>query len=588
MIRELLAVADGDAGRLMRWSLAGLVAEAVLMGIGFALLVPLLRALFAEDLATAWMWLAIMVGVLAVYALVRFRAQMAGYIAAVGLARGLFTRLGDHIAKLPLGWFEADRVGKVGRLTSQGVVDVMGIPAHLLRPVVTGFVTPATVVALMFVFDWRLATAALITAPAAWLTYHWSGNLVQRTDHRKDAAAAEAAGRLVEFAQSQAVLRAFGRAAERHSQLDDALQEQRNAGRAQLVAVIPGLSTFVLVLQLAFTIVMLFGTSLALGGEIDAPEMLALMVLAARYVEPLLMAADIGGALRIGRNSLTRMDELLATRTLPETKVPAEVGGSDIVFDGVRFAYDDRPVLTDVSFTAPARTMTALVGPSGSGKTTIARLVARFWDVDAGSVRIGGTDVRQLATEDLMAQLSLVFQDVYLFDGSIADNIRMGRADATDEEVREAARLARVDEIVDRLPDGYATRVGEGGTALSGGERQRVSIARAILKNTPIVLLDEATAALDPENERAVQEALRALAADRTLLVIAHRLQTVEAADQIIVLDGGRIAEQGTHEALIDGNGLYAAFWTERRRAAGWRLTPEGQAVSGTTNPTTT
>ena len=580
MIRALLAVADGDAGRLMRWSLAGLVAEAVLMGVGFALLVPLLRALFAEDLATAWMWLAIMVGVLAVYALVRFRAQMAGYIAAVGLARGLFTRLGDHIARLPLGWFEADRVGKVGRLTSQGVVDVMGIPAHLLRPVVTGFVTPVTVIALMFVFDWRLATAALITAPAAWLTYHWSGNLVQRTDHRKDAAAAEAAGRLVEFAQSQAVLRAFGRAAERHSQLDDALQEQRNAGRAQLVAVIPGLSTFVLVLQLAFTIVMLFGTSLALGGEIDAPEMLALMVLAARYVEPLLMAADIGGALRIGRNSLTRMDELLATRTLPETKVPAEVGGSDIVFDGVRFAYDDRPVLTDVSFTAPARTMTALVGPSGSGKTTIARLVARFWDVNAGSVRIGGTDVRQLATEDLMAQLSLVFQDVYLFDGSIADNIRMGRADATDEEVREAARLARVDEIVDRLPDGYATRVGEGGTARSGGERQRVSIARAILKNTPIVLLDEATAALDPENERAVQEALRALAADRTLLVIAHRLQTVEAADQIIVLDGGRIAEQGTHEALIDGNGLYAAFWTERRRAAGWRLTPEGQAVS--------
>ena len=586
MIRALLAVADGDAGRLMRWSLAGLVAEAVLMGIGFALLVPLLRALFAEDLATAWTWLAIMVGVLAVYALVRFRAQMAGYIAAVGLARGLFTRLGEHIAKLPLGWFEADRVGKVGRLTSQGVVDVMGIPAHLLRPVVTGFVTPATVIALMFVFDWRLATAALITAPAAWLTYQWSGNLVQRTDHRKDAAAAEAAGRLVEFAQSQAVLRAFGRAAERHSQLDDALQEQRNAGRAQLVAVIPGLSTFVLVLQLAFTIVMLFGTNLALGGEIDAPEMLALMVLAARYVEPLLMAADIGGALRIGRNSLTRMDELLATRTLPETKVPAEVGGSDIVFDGVRFAYDDRPVLTDVSFTAPARTMTALVGPSGSGKTTIARLVARFWDVNAGSVRIGGTDVRQLATEDLMAQLSLVFQDVYLFDGSIADNIRMGRADATDEEVREAARLARVDEIVDRLPDGYATRVGEGGTALSGGERQRVSIARAILKNTPIVLLDEATAALDPENERAVQEALRALAADRTLLVIAHRLQTVEAADQIIVLDGGRIAEQGTHEALIDGKGLYAAFWTERRRAAGWRLTPEVSTVPGRTNPT--
>ena len=572
MIRPLLAVADGDARRLLRWSLVGLVAEAVLMGIGFALLVPVLRALFANDTATAWTWLLVMVGVLGVYAIVRFRTQMAGYLAAVGLARELFTRLGDHIAKLPLGWFEADRVGRIGRLTSQGVIDVMGVPAHLLRPIVTAFVTPATVIALMVVFDWRLALAALITAPLAMLTYRWSGNLVQRTNHRTDAAAADAAGRLVEFAQSQAVLRAFGRAAERHRQLDDALVEQRDAGRTQLVTVVPGLVSFVLVVQLAFTVVMLFGTNLALGGEIDAPEMLALMVLAARYVEPLINAADLGGALRIGRNSLERMDALLATPPLPEPTAPGTVGGAEIVFDRVHFAYDDRPVLRDVSFTAPARAMTALVGPSGSGKTTIARLVARFWDVDAGTVRIGGTDIRELATEHLMDQLSLVFQDVYLFDGSIADNIRMGRSDATDAEVLEAARLARVDEIVARLPDGYGTRVGEGGAALSGGERQRVSIARAILKNTPIVLLDEATAALDPVNERAVQEALRALAADRTLLVIAHRLQTVEAADQIVVLDEGRIVEQGTHETLLDGGGRYAAFWAERRRAAGWRL----------------
>lgn len=575
MIRPLLAVASPEAGRLVRWNLAGLIAESVLMGIGFVLLVPVLRALFAQDTAAAWDWVAIMAGVLAVYAVVRFRTQMAGYMAAMAVARGLFARLGDHIAKLPLGWFQADRVGKVGRLTSQGVIDVMGVPAHLLRPFVTAIVTPITVVALMFVFDWRLAAAALITAPAAFLVYRWTGNLVQRTDHRTDAAAVEVAGRLVEFAQSQAVLRAFGRVADRHRLLDDTLQDLRDAGRAQLVTVVPGLAAFVLVVQLAFTIVMLFGTTLALGGDIDAPEMLALMVLAARYVEPLIMAADIGGALRISRNSLTRIDNLLATPPLPEAAKPATAGGAEIAFDHVSFAYDDRPVLTGVGFTAPAHAITALVGPSGSGKTTVARLVARFWDVDAGSVRIGGTDVREYPTADLMAQVSLVFQDVYLFDGSIADNIRMGRADATDAEIREAARLARVDEIVERLPYGFDTRVGEGGMALSGGERQRVSIARAILKDTPIVLLDEATAALDPENERAVQDALRALAADRTLLVIAHRLQTVEAADQIIVLDGGRIVEQGTHRDLLEAEGRYAAFWSERKRAAGWRLMPE-------------
>ena len=581
MIRPLLAVASPEAGRLIRWNLAGLIVESVLTGIGFALLVPLLRALFAQDTAAAWGWTAVMAGVLAVYAVVRFRTQMIGYMAGVTIARGLFAQLGDHIAKLPLGWFQADRMGKVGRLTSHGVIDVMGMPAHLLRPFISGMVTPITVVALMFLFDWRLALAALITTPVAFLVFRWSGSLVQRSEHRTDAASVEAGGRLVEFAQSQAVLRAFGRVASRHRLLDDALQEQRDAGRAMLLNVVPGMTSFVLVVQLSFTIVMLYGTSLALGGEIDIPEVLALLVLAVRYVEPMIMVSEIGSAMRIARNSLTRMDDLLATPPLEEAAQPAPVGGSEIVFDRVGFAYDDRPVLSEVSFTAPAQAITALVGPSGSGKTTIARLVARFWDVNAGSVRIGGTDVRGFSTAALMAQLSLVFQDVYLFDGSIAENIRMGRADATDAEVREAARLARVDEIVARLPDGFDTRVGEGGTALSGGERQRVSIARAILKNTPIVLLDEATAALDPENERAVQDALRALAADRTLLVIAHRLQTVESADRIVVLDGGRIVEQGSHRELLAANGRYAAFWSERKRAAGWRLTdpaPEAPA----------
>ena len=576
MIRALMTVAGEDGARPLRRNLAGLVAEAVLMGVGFALLVPLLRALFARDTETAWIWLVVMAGVLVVYALIRYRTQLAGYSAAMGLAGGLFTRLGDHIAKLPLGWFQADRVGSVGRLTSQGVIDVMGVPAHLLRPVVTAFVTPATVIALMFVFDWRLALAALITAPVAMLVYRWTGNLVQRADHRTDAAAAEAAGRVVEFAQSQAVLRAFGRVAEGHGLLDDALKEQRDAGRAMILTAVPGLMTFVLVVQLAFTIVLLFGTSLALGGDIDAAEMLALLVLAARYVEPLIAAADLGGALRISRNSLARMDALLATPPLPEPAVPAQAGAPDIVFDRVSFAYDDRPVLTDLSFSVPARSMVAVVGPSGSGKTTIARLVARFWDVQSGTVRVGGVDVRALSTEGLMAQLSLVFQDVYLFDGTIADNIRMGRPDATEEEVEAAARLARVDEIVGRLPDGFTTRVGEGGTALSGGERQRVSIARAILKDAPIVLLDEATAALDPENEQAVQQGLRALAADRTLLVIAHRLQTVLSADSIVVLDQGRIVEQGPHDRLLAADGRYAAFWNERSRAAGWRLDVTG------------
>ena len=222
--------------------------------------------------------------------------------------------------------------------------------------------------------------------------------------------------------------------------------------------------------------------------------------------------------------------------------------------------------------------MTAIVGASGSGKTTILRLIARFWDVGSGSVRIGGVDVRDMTTEDLMARISVVFQDVYLFDGSIAENIRLGRPEASDAEVLEAARLARVDDIAARLPGGLDAGVGEGGAVLSGGERQRVSIARAILKDAPIVLLDEATSALDPLNEAAVQAALHALTRGKTLVIVAHRLQTVRQAQQILVLEGGRITEQGAHDDLIALNGRYAAFWMERRRAAGWRIGPAPHA----------
>ena len=469
-----MTAADPDAAGPLRWNLVGLAFEGILLGVGFALLVPLLRAVFDADYGAAWAWLGVMIGVLAVYAVLRYRTQMSGYRAAIGLAESLFLRLGVHIARLPLGWFEAGRVGAIGRLTSQGVVDVMGVPAHLLRPIVNAFVTPAVVIIVMFAFDWRLALAALITAPLAAIVYRWSGNLVQTTDHRTDAAASEAAARIVEFAQAQAVLRAFGRGTRGHRQLEEALAEQREAGRYQLLTAAPGLSAFILVVQAAFTILILFGLDLALGGEIEAAELLAVLVLAVRYVEPLAAAADLGGALRISRNSLHRMDALLATPPLLEPAVSATTAGAALEFDSVRFAYEpdaERPVLDSVDFTVLERTMTAIVGPSGSGKTTILRLIARFWDVNDGQVRIGGANVRDLSTEDLMAQISVVFQDVYLFDGTIEENIRLGHDGASEQEVREAAALARVDEIAERLPGGLGARVGEGGAALSGGER---------------------------------------------------------------------------------------------------------------------
>ncbi|MGC0422656.1 ABC transporter ATP-binding protein [Embleya sp. AB8] len=577
MIRQLLRiVAPQDLGRFRRY-LAILTLYGVLQGVGVVLIVPVLRPLLRGDTDAAHPWLAVLAGVSLLACVAYYAQAMLGFTSALALLRGLHHRVGDHVSALPLGWFSADRVGRLAQSTSQGTVMITGVPAHLLQPLVTAVVTPITVAVGMACFDWRLALATIVAAPLLALVYRWANTLIARTTHAVDAAAVESSGRVVEFADAQPVLRAFGRTAEGHRLLDDSLLAQRRAAVRLVRSSVPGSAGFALAVQAAFTVIVVVGVTLALNGDVAVPELIALLVLATRFTGPLIEVADLGAALRLAAHDIDQIDELLAVAPLPEPAAPKALAdptaGTEISFEHVDFGYrSDRPVLRDVSFTVPPRTMTALVGPSGSGKTTITRLIARFWDVDGGCVKVGGVDVRELATAELMGRLSLVFQDVYLFDDTIEANIRVGRPDATDAEVRHAARLARVDEIVARLPAGWQTRVGERGAALSGGERQRVSIARALLKDAPVVLLDEATAALDPENEAVVQDALRALAADRTLIVIAHRLQTVIAADRIVVLDEGRVVQTGTHAELAGRPGRYADFRAERERALGWRI----------------
>ncbi|MEM9036051.1 MAG: ABC transporter ATP-binding protein [Actinomycetota bacterium] len=581
LLRLLLEVLSAQYGARLRTFIRLEVIAAALGGIAFVLIVPTLDALLREDTGEALTWLLIALAVVVAYAVVGYRAKALGYEVGSTVSRGLHRRIGHQVVRLPLGWFDGTRQGPMGQLASKGVVDVMGVPAHLARALIVAVVTPGTLVIGMFFFDWRLALAALLTLPMLVLTAQITGALVKKADARLHAARSEANSRIIEFSTHQPVLRAFGRSVEGDERLDDALVEQRDASRNLLVTVVPGMTGFIAAIQIAFGVVFVIGTNLALGGDVGVAELVALLVLTVRFVEPLIVAADLMGALRLAESSLGRMAELLAEPTLPEPTDPVLPVSSEIEFRDVTFGYEtDRPILTGVDLRAQPGTVTALVGVSGSGKTTITRLIARFWDVDHGSVRIGGADVRELTTETLMNQLSLVFQDVYLFDGTILENIRLGRTGATDDEVIAAGRAARVDEIVERLPHGWQTQVGEGGTNLSGGERQRVSIARAILKDAPIVLLDEATAALDPANEVLVTQALRALSADKTVIVIAHRLQTVRHADQILVLGDGEIRERGTHEELVDlAGGRYAAFWERREAAQGWRLAATGESV---------
>jgi ATP-binding cassette subfamily B protein len=283
-----------------------------------------------------------------------------------------------------------------------------------------------------------------------------------------------------------------------------------------------------------------------------------------------LSLSDIGGQFRSARSELARLDTVLGTEPLPEAREPIQPVGHDLEFESVAFQHGDRTVMTDVSLSVPEGQRLAVVGPSGAGKSTLLQLLARFYDVEAGAVRVGGVDVRAINTDVLMAQIAIVFQDVYLFEGTIEENVRLGRPDAGVAEVRAAATAARLDEVIERLPGGWATNVGEGGALLSGGERQRVSIARALLKNAPIVLLDEVTSALDPVNESAVHDGIERLMAGRTVVMVAHRMRTVRRADRVVFLDGGRIVEEGSHDELLGRGGRYADYWRIS-------MTPPGQ-----------
>ena len=501
------------------------------------------------------------------------------YVVAFDFLTNMHRAIGDKIASLPLGAFRADTAGKTSRLVSRELMMLGEIFAHMYSPLIAAIVTSLTMLAGITVFSPVLGVVCLVSVPivagGVWVARRCllSGSAL------KEAPARELSHRIVEYATKQGALRACGRSAsyeplQRAEELYGAAA-RRSLVRETLGQITNGMAAQVVVVSLICAIGLL-----AVGGSVSPVEAVVAIGLLLRFTQILVDIGMLTSAFETRRPVLDLGHEILSA---PELPTASEDGESDdstelsasVALEDVVFSYEaDQPVLRGVSFRVEPGTMTAIVGPSGCGKTTIARLIARFYDVDSGVVSVGNRDVRNWDTGKLMAQLSLVFQDVYLFDDTLEANVRVGRSDASAAELDEAARLSGVDEIVARLPLGWDTRVGEGGRALSGGERQRVSIARALLKDSPIVLFDEATSALDPENEHRVTAAMDALRRSATLIVIAHKLDTITAADQIVVLDeNGRVTQIGTHAQLFaDAEGQYRGFWEARSRAAGWRL----------------
>ena len=547
--------------------------------VGLALLVLLPASVALATGAPRWGlsfggWLVVLVVLGLGAAVCDFQGRRMGMSGALGFMHDVHHAVGDRIARLPLRWFTADSAGTLSRAVSQEMVALGESAAHFMY-LLTSTAAACVVVGVgSWAWDWRLGLLLTLAAPLFAGLVGLSRRLLDRGKSISEPAERELATRIVEIARCQGALRSC-RAASGYSRLTAAFDDGARASRRALWWESAGNLVNGALSQIVVVAMIVLTSSLATSGAMEPLVAIAVIGMCLRFTT---MLDDIGAAVmgvEERRQMMNHLDAVMDAELMAEPQEPSALPEPGAVeLDDVVFGYrSDAPVLTGVSMSVPARTMCAIVGPSGSGKTTIARLVARFWDVGSGAVRVGGADVRDMPTSQLMEQLSMVFQDVYLFDDTLAANIRIGNAAADDAQVRWAAGLAGVTEIVDRLPHGWDTRVGEGGRALSGGERQRVSIARALLKRAPIVLLDEATSALDAENEANIVAAMQELRRTSTLIVIAHKLETIAAADQVVVLDdAGRIAQRGHHDELVSVEGPYRSFWEQRTRARGWEL----------------
>lgn len=573
MIRRLLNYSSPNARRLLIAGLVFTVATAILQGLAFLMLVPLFRALLLGHTEAACQWLVAVTAVGFGYVLTTLLASQLGMRTTTALLDSLLTRLGDRLVELPVSWFGADRSGLAAGIATQGAMFVSNMPYVILRQILIGFITPGTVLIGMYFLDWRLALTMTAMVPVLMIGYRWLRRTIGRGEAIHAEAVTNASNRVIEFARAQPALRTAAGGSVANHLVEQALLNQHRAYRGMLVSGGAGIATFAGIVQSSITLLLVVGAFLAIGGTVDIATLIALLVLGVRFNEPIAAAGDLGGGVAVALSTLDQFDRLAAVAALPEPKIPGVPADWGIQFCDVTFGYGDTPVLRNLSFSAPAGGMTAIVGPSGSGKTTITKLIARFYDPEGGTVLIGGVPLPELGTAVVEAAVAPVFQDVYLFNDTILNNVWLGNPTMSRDEVIAAAARARVDEIAARLSEGWDSRVGEGGSNLSGGERQRVSIARALLKAAPIVLLDEATAALDIGNEIAIADAINAIRSERTLIVVAHRLQTIMTADQIIMLDDrGGIRESGTHTELLTAGGAYARYWSERFDAAGWQL----------------
>ncbi|MBN7412709.1 ABC transporter ATP-binding protein [Mycobacteroides abscessus] len=541
------------------------------------LLVPLLGALFGTVPADALPWLGVLTAVTVGGWMVDTALARLGYSIGFALLNDSQHQVADRLTHIPLGWFSAERTALARQAISSGGPELVGFIANLLTPLIGAALLPAALTAGLFFISWKLGVAAAITLPLLLGALLAGIRIVRSADEADTRAHSALTERILEFARTQAALRASRRVAPARSQTGQAVAAARGTTMRLLLFQIPGQLIFSVVSQIALILLVGTITMLAVRGEIGAPQAVALMVVVVRFLEPFTVLADLAGAVENSRAVFERLNTIITAEAADQpapAPASAQTPAPRIQFCDVAFRYRDagEHVLRGINFTLEPGTTTAIIGPSGSGKSTILSLIAGLQEPESGQILIDGTDIAALDPATRRAQVSMIFQHPYLFDGPIRDNILVGHPSANEQQTQQAIALARVDEIIQRLPHADQTRVGEAGTALSGGERQRVSIARALLKPAPILLIDEATSALDTENETAVTEAIGSDPRARTKVMIAHRLSAIRNADHVLFIDDGKIVEEGSIAELTEFGGRFAEFWRQQESTSGWRI----------------
>ena len=572
-LKKIIAFAGSKEG-LLKKSLLFAFLSGLFAALQFAALFIVVEALVSDNRDRRFIWISL--GIMAVSLVGRiittYFSTMEQTETGYCMVAEKRIHIGDRLRYIPMGYFNKNSIGNITAIVTTTLGDVDNSAARVLVSVLGGLFNSVALVIVLLVFDWRngliAAIGVLLYLAAAELALRKSARLSGVRQHTQESLVES----VLEYIQGMGIVKAFGMEKDSTQSIDSAIKASCRDNLKLTKASVPYDALKQVVVRVFSVLLPLASIYFWLNGSLSLAYGVILVVASFMVFNDLENAGNMASLLQMLAASMDTANSIDDTPVMDEKGADVVPASSEIIFDNVDFSYADRKILDHVSFTIPAGTTTAIVGPSGSGKTTMCNLIARFWDVDAGRITVGGKDVRDFKLDSLMKNISMVFQNVYLFADSIENNIKFGCPDATHEQVIEATKKACCHEFISALPDGYDTVIGEGGGTLSGGEKQRISIARAILKNAPIIILDEATSSVDPENEEELQRAIAELTHDKTIIMIAHRLKTVRGADQILVLDDSHIVQSGTHAELIQQKGLYADFVSARQEAIGWKL----------------